>query len=100
MSMYNQPDQYGQPSQGQPGQYGQPYQGQPDRYGQPDQYYGQPYQGQPDRQRCRPYTVQRGDTLGSLARRYGISVDVLAAANPNVNLQRGQSICIPISGRR
>ncbi len=82
MSMYNQPDQYGQPSQSQPGQYGQPYQGQPDRY------------------RCRPYTVQRGDTLGGLARRYGISVDVLAAANPNVNLQRGQSICIPTSGRR
>jgi LysM repeat protein len=97
MSMYNrpgQPGQYGQPYQGQPGQYGQPYQG------QPDQYYGQPYQGQPDRYRCRPYTVQRGDTLGSLARRYGISVDVLAAANPNVNLQQGQDICIPISGRR
>ncbi|HBF36269.1 MAG TPA: hypothetical protein DDW50_03010 [Firmicutes bacterium] len=110
MSMYNQPGrcnpgQYGQPFQGQPGQYGgQPYQGQPSRYDQPFQgqpgQYGQPYQGQPGQYYCQPYTVQRGDTLGVLASQYGISVSLLATANPNASLQRGQSICIPTSGRR
>jgi LysM repeat protein len=80
--MYNQPGQYSQPYQGQPGQYGQPYRS------RPDQYY------------CQPYTVKQGDTFNTLANQYGISVDLLATANPNANLQRGQNICIPISGRR
>lgn len=44
------------------------------------------------------YRIQAGDTFYSIARRYGIAVQALIAANPNVdpnNLQIGQLICVP-----
>jgi LysM repeat protein len=44
------------------------------------------------------YTIRAGDTYFSLARRFGISVEALIAANPGVDpdrLQIGQQICIP-----
>lgn len=48
------------------------------------------------------YTVLAGETFFSLARRYGISVDALLAANPGVDptaLRVGQRICIPAGPR-
>lgn len=45
-----------------------------------------------------PYTITIGDTYFSIARRFGIAVPALAAANPGVNpnaLQIGQVICVP-----
>ena len=44
------------------------------------------------------YTIRAGDTFFSIARRFGISVNALIAANPNVDpdrLQIGQQICVP-----
>jgi len=45
------------------------------------------------------YTVQEGDTLGAIARNYGVSIEDLMAANgivdPNV-LQVGQTLIVPI----
>jgi len=44
------------------------------------------------------YTIRAGDTYFSLARRFGISVAAIIAANPGVDpdrLQIGQQICIP-----
>ena len=41
------------------------------------------------------YTVRSGDTLGVIAEKYGTSVDILQALNPNVDpaaLQPGQKI--------
>ncbi|MGE5482185.1 MAG: M14 family zinc carboxypeptidase [Bacteroidota bacterium] len=47
-------------------------------------------------------TVQRGDTLWSLARRYGTTVAAVRTANPQITdpnrLQIGQRICIPRAG--
>lgn len=45
------------------------------------------------------HIVQPGDTLFSIARRFGVSLDALIAANPGVdpmNLQIGEIICLPI----
>ena len=45
------------------------------------------------------HTVRSGDTLWSIARRYGVSVDVLASVNRLANpdaLQLGQRIVIPV----
>ncbi len=47
-------------------------------------------------------TVQRGQTLGVIAQRYGVSLAALRAANGNVNprrLQIGQELLIPATGR-
>lgn len=44
------------------------------------------------------YEIQAGDTFAKLATRYGVSVDAILAANPNVNpsrLQIGQKVRIP-----
>ncbi len=44
------------------------------------------------------YTIRSGDTLYTIAQRYGTTVDRLLAANPGINannLQIGQQICIP-----
>ncbi|HHU82686.1 MAG TPA: LysM peptidoglycan-binding domain-containing protein [Firmicutes bacterium] len=44
------------------------------------------------------YTIRAGDTFFSIARRFGITVSALIAANPNVDpdrLQIGQQICVP-----
>lgn len=44
------------------------------------------------------YTIIPGDSYFSLARRFNITVEAIAAANPGVdpqNLQIGQQICIP-----
>ena len=44
------------------------------------------------------YTVKAGDTFFTIAGDFGVSLDALIAANPNVNpdrLQIGQVICIP-----
>lgn len=47
------------------------------------------------------YTVQRGDTLGRIAERYGVSVNDLVTlnkiANPNL-IEVGQQLIIPGSG--
>ena len=46
------------------------------------------------------YTIKGGDTIGKLALEYGVSVNEILAANPNINpnrLQIGQKICIPES---
>lgn len=48
------------------------------------------------------YTVRRGDTFYSIAQRYGITVNQLRRANPNVNPQAlliGQQLCIPNGNR-
>jgi peptidoglycan endopeptidase LytF len=45
-----------------------------------------------------PYTVQPGDTFYSLARKFGVTVADLMAANPGVpasNLIAGYAVCIP-----
>ena len=44
------------------------------------------------------YTIQMGDTLFSLARRFNTTVEAILAANPGLDpyrLQIGQEICIP-----
>lgn len=48
------------------------------------------------------YIIQSGDTLFSLAQRFGTTVSVITAANPGVDpnsLQVGQNICIPVAPR-
>jgi LysM repeat protein len=45
-----------------------------------------------------PYIIKSGDTFYNIARRYGIAVEALSAANPGVNpnlLGIGQQICVP-----
>ena len=44
------------------------------------------------------YSIQSGDTLSAIAKRFGVSLNALLAANPTVNpraLQIGQKIIIP-----
>ncbi len=57
---------------------------------------------QPPPAACTPtYTVQRGDWYYALARRFGISVTALLAANPSLNpniVYPGQVLNIPCSG--
>ena len=46
------------------------------------------------------YTVVAGDTLYSIARRYGTTVDDLMAANPGIdpnNLRIGSTLCVPMA---
>ncbi|MBC7105209.1 MAG: LysM peptidoglycan-binding domain-containing protein [Firmicutes bacterium] len=46
------------------------------------------------------YTIQPGDTLFSIARRFGVSVDDLIEANPGIDpqsLRVAQIICIPLA---
>jgi LysM repeat protein len=50
---------------------------------------------------CSYYTVQRGDTLYSIARRYGTTVNAIAQANGILNpsyIYVGQVLCIPSGG--
>lgn len=45
-----------------------------------------------------PFVIRPGNTFFSIARRFGIAVAALAAANPGVNplrLRVGQTICVP-----
>jgi len=47
---------------------------------------------------AREYVIAKGDTLGAIARKNGLSVKALAEANPNINpkkLQIGQKVQIP-----
>lgn len=51
---------------------------------------------------CSPYRIHLGDTYYNLAKRYGTTVEAIAAANPGVdpnNLQVGQIICIPVKNQ-
>lgn len=44
--------------------------------------------------------VKRGDTLYSISRIHGVSIDELIEANPFVNvynMQEGDEICVPVS---
>ena len=44
------------------------------------------------------YTIRAGDTFYNIARTFGVTVDSIIRANPNVNpnnLQIGQTLCIP-----
>ncbi len=47
------------------------------------------------------YTVQRGDTLGSIALRYGTTINAILAANPQITnpnvIYPGQVLVIPVS---
>jgi peptidoglycan endopeptidase LytF len=46
------------------------------------------------------YTIRQGDTLFSIARRFGVSLADLTEANPGINptnLMIGQVICIPLA---
>ncbi|MEL7566564.1 MAG: LysM domain-containing protein [Dehalobacterium sp.] len=47
------------------------------------------------------YTVQSGDTLSAIARRYNVTVSAILAANPAIsdpnNIVVGQNICIPVA---
>mgnify|MGYP000851220236 FL=1 len=47
------------------------------------------------------YTVQRGDTMFSIARRFNVSLQALIDANPQITdparLVPGQTVCVPIS---
>ncbi len=48
------------------------------------------------------YTIRPGDSLSSLARRFGTTVEEFMAVNPGrvpTNLQLGQTICIPVQTR-
>ncbi|MGE5418225.1 MAG: SafA/ExsA family spore coat assembly protein [Acidobacteriota bacterium] len=49
------------------------------------------------------YSVRQGDTLFLIAQRYGVSLDMLIAANPQIVnpdiIQPGQIICIPVTAR-
>jgi membrane-bound lytic murein transglycosylase D len=47
------------------------------------------------------HEVQKGDTLFSVARRYGLSVADLSQANPNLNgsLKAGQILRLPLSAQ-
>jgi peptidoglycan DL-endopeptidase LytF len=45
------------------------------------------------------YSIQPGDTIYTLAARYGLAPEVLLAANPGLDPYRlmvGQTICIPV----
>ncbi len=53
--------------------------------------------------RARQYTIQPGDTLYHIARRFGVTVHALLRANPGLNtlnLQVGQTINLPTPVRR
>lgn len=60
-----------------------------------------PMPGQPFPEPCRngtPYVIKSGDNFYAIARRFGVSLDALLAANPGINpdhLRIGQQICIP-----
>lgn len=48
-----------------------------------------------------PYTITQGDTIGSIALRFGTTVEAMLENNPDVdpyNLQIGQRLCIPQGG--
>lgn len=50
-----------------------------------------------------PYTIRAGDTFYQIARRYGIALDELLKANPNVDPDRlyvGQIVCVPKANDR
>lgn len=42
-----------------------------------------------------PYTVQQGDTLWTLSRAFGISVQRIFDLNPGINPQAGSILCLP-----
>ena len=48
------------------------------------------------------YTVQRGDTMFSIARMFNVSLQALIDANPQIsdpaNIVPGQTVCVPVTG--
>lgn len=49
---------------------------------------------------CVEYVIQKGDTLYSISRHFGVSISSLMEANPLVNvynLREGEILCIPVS---
>ncbi|MCL6594180.1 MAG: LysM peptidoglycan-binding domain-containing C40 family peptidase, partial [Alicyclobacillus sp.] len=51
-----------------------------------------------------PYTVQAGDTLYTIAQRYGLTVQALAAANPQIQnidlIYPGETLTLPLTTRQ
>jgi membrane-bound lytic murein transglycosylase D len=61
------------------------------------------YRALPPRERVtfREHVVARGETMGGIARRYGVALEALREANPRVRPERmpvGQVLVIPVSG--
>ncbi len=56
---------------------------------------------QEERMRWASYDVRRGDTLGRIARRYGVSVSALQSSNHlrGTLIRAGQTLLVPLSGR-
>ena len=50
-----------------------------------------------DRVQWRHHEVRKGETLHGIARRYGVTVDVIKTANKVTSLKVGQSLLLPIS---
>lgn len=48
------------------------------------------------------YTVQKGDSMFSIAQRFGVSLDALIAANPHITNPKlifpGDILCVPLKG--
>ena len=48
------------------------------------------------------YTVQKGDSMFSIAKRFGVSLDALIAANPHITnpsvIFPGDVLCVPLKG--
>jgi LysM repeat protein len=57
---------------------------------------------QPLQSKCGRYVVQAGETLGTIARKFGVTVEALLAANPDITdpktIMAGQHIFIPPPG--
>ncbi|MFG1358163.1 peptidoglycan DD-metalloendopeptidase family protein [Xanthobacter pseudotagetidis] len=84
------------PGQGAPSSYASA--GSQPLYGSPAYNGGQGYGAAPAPARAGTHVVQAGETLGSVARTYGVGADQLGAANgiaPGMTVRTGQALVIP-----